>query len=169
MSTWIIGPTKGLLAAAESGDLPPIFRKVNHNGVPIALLFAQAIIVTVLAFLFLFMPTVSSGFWILSVLVAELYLIMYLLMFAAAITLRYKKPDVERPYRIPGGKYGIWIVSGLGIIGSLFALIIGFIPPGQIETGSKGFYVTFLIIGTLIGCLAPFIITWFKKPHWEQS
>ena len=58
LSTWIAGPSKGLLAAAQSGDLPPLFRKLNRHGMPVALLIAQAIVVTLFSSVFLFMPTV---------------------------------------------------------------------------------------------------------------
>lgn len=163
VSTWIIGPSKGLLAAAEGGDLPKIFRHTNKHNAPTTLLIAQGAIVTVLSLLFLLMPSVSAGFWILTVLVAQLYLIMYLMMFAAFIYLRYKKPDVHRPYKVPGGTFGLWLVAGAGIIGSFFALLIGYIPPSKIPVGSPTFYVTFLIIGTIVGCLIPFTFYLFKK------
>ena len=117
---------------------------------------AQGIIATLLTFIFLLMPTVSSAFWILTVLVAQLYLIMYLFMFAAVIRLRYTQPEVPRAYKIPGGRIGIWLVAGIGtLIGSLFALLVGYIPPEQIKVGSSRFYVIFLIIGTVIGCIFP--------------
>ena len=168
LSTWIAGPSKGLLAAAQSGDLPPFFRKLNRHGMPINLLIAQAIIVTLFSSAFVFMPTVSSGYWILNATLAQLYLIMYVLMFAAAIRLRYKYPHVPRHYRIPGGNFGMWLVAGLGLIGSLATFGIGFFPPAQITTGSASLYVTFLSISIILACLAPSIILLFKKPHWDR-
>jgi amino acid transporter len=169
LSTWVIGPTKGLLAAARSGDLPPYFRVVNKHGMPVRLLIAQAIFVSVLSLIFVWMPTVSSAFWILSAIVAQLYLLMYILLFAAAIKLRYTRPQVERSYKIPGGKPGIWIISGVGIISSVFTLIIGFFPPSQIETGNILFYVLFLMLAILLACCAPSIILLFQKPHWKKQ
>lgn len=168
MSTWIVGPSKGLLAAAQGGDLPPLLRKINHKGMPVPLLLIQACIVTVLSLLFILMPTVSSAFWILTALVSQVYLIMYILMFSAAIRLRYSKPKVERPYRVPGGKAGMWIVGCIGILSSLFTFSIGFFPPEQITTGSPVFYFSFLIIGILVVCLAPRFILLFKKPSWSR-
>ena len=47
---------------------------------------------------------------------------MYILVFAAAIRLRYTKPAAVRPFTIPGGKAGIWIVAGLGLAGCTFGL-----------------------------------------------
>lgn len=168
VSTWIVGPTKGLLAAAQEGHMPHIFHKVNKSGMPIGLMLFQGLIATVLSFMFVLMPTINAGFWILTVLVAQLYLIMYILMFAAAIRLRYKKPHVVRPFKVPCGKIGMWIVSVVGIIGSLFALLIGYIPPAGMPVRSPAFYIGFLIAGTVIGCIVPFIFLWFKKPSWEK-
>lgn len=165
MSTWTVGPSKGLLAAAHGGDLPPLFKKVNKEGMPFVLLITQACIVTLLSCLFLFMPTVSSVYWILTVLVAQLYIVMYFILFIAAIKLRYSKPKVVRAYKIPGGNLGIWIVSCVGIIGALFAFIIGFLPPAQIATGNATFYVSFLAIGIILTCSAPWLIgSLLKKP-----
>lgn len=167
ISTWIVGPAKGLLAAARNGDLPPVFRMVNRKAVPINLLILQAIIVTFLSLIFICMPNVSSAFWILTVIVAQLYLIMYILLFASAIKLRYTKPHIERPYLIPGGKVGIWFIGSLGILSSFFAITIGFFPPLQIETGSLLFYESFLVLGIFIGCLTPSLILRFQKPNWK--
>lgn len=168
LSTWIVGPTKGLLAAAIAGDLPPFFRVVNKNGMPIRLLLVQALIVTLLSLVFLWMPSVSSAFWILSAMVSQLYLVMYLLLFAAAIKLRYKRPHVQRDYKVPGGKGGMWFVAGLGILSSIFAMIVGFFPPSQIQTGAITWYITFLLGGTLLICCTPSLILLFQKPSWKK-
>ena len=40
---------------------------------------------------------------------------MYIMIFASAIKLRYTQPDTPRAYKIPGGNYGMWIVAGMGI------------------------------------------------------
>lgn len=168
VSTWIIGPAKGLLAAAEDGNLPPIFQGTNKKNAPSSLMIFQGIITTIFTLIFLLMPTVSSGFWILTVLVAQLYLLMYILVFAAALRLRYKKPDVHRSFRVPGNNFGMWIVCGVGIIGAVFALLIGYVPPAQINVGNRFFYIGFLLGGTLIGFLGPLVIFLFKKPSWHK-
>lgn len=168
LSTWVAGPSKGLLGAAQSGDLPPFFRKLNAHGMPVVLLLTQGVIVTLFSIIFVVMPTVSSAYWILNAMVAQLYLLMYVLMFAAAIRLRYLKPSVERAYRVPGGKIGMWVVAGLGILGSSATFIIGFFPPAQIATGSTQFYVLFLLLAILAASFAPSIILLFKKPSWSR-
>ncbi len=168
VNAWIIGPIKGLYATTSHGELPPLFQKVNKKGVPTNLLLFQAIIVTFSSFVFLQMPTISSSYWILSALSAQSYLIMYILMFISALKLRYTQPKVPRPYQVPYGKRGIWIAVILGIASSLFAITIGFVPPGQLKTGSLFFYELFLIAGLLIMCGIPLVIHKFKKPSWKK-
>jgi len=169
VSAWIVGPSKGLFATAKEGDLPPFFQRVNKNGVPINLLAVQGCIVTILSLIFLLMPDVSSSYWLLSVLTVQLYLIMYILLYSAAIKLRYSKPNVQRAYKIPGGNWGMWIVAGVGILGALFAIFIGFFPPAQLQSESILFYGLFLALGILVMFGVPLVIYQFRKPHWQVT
>ena len=66
-----------------AGYLPPCFQKTNSNGVQRNILLVQGGIVTLLSLLFVIMPSVQSFYQILSQLTILLYLIMYMLMFAA--------------------------------------------------------------------------------------
>lgn len=168
VSTWIIGPTKGLLAAGQEGNLPPWLHKTNKHNAPVPLLISQGVIATILCLMFVLMPTISSGFWILTVLVAQLYLLMYILVFAAALKLRYSHPHVERHYRVPGGSFGLWVTCGIGILGSVFALLIGYLPPTQLGIVNKPLYMGFLICGTILGVIVPFLILLFKRPTWSK-
>lgn len=169
INSWMISPVKGLHATAAHGNLPPFLQYTNSKGTPTHLLLFQAIIVTITSFVFHFMPTVSSSFWILTVLSAQSYLIMYIFMFISAIRLRYTKPHVPRVYKIPYPHKGIWAASILGIIGSCFAICIGFIPPKTLDIGSYKFYVSFLIIGLFIMCALPLIFYKMRKPHWAMK
>ncbi|HEX2580340.1 MAG TPA: amino acid permease [Rhabdochlamydiaceae bacterium] len=169
VNAWIIGPVKGLYATSIHGNLPPVFQKQNKKGVPVNLLLFQAIIVTLSAFIFLHMPTVSASFWILTALSAQSYLVMYILMFVSAIKLRYSKPNVVREYRVPYKMPGMWITAGLGILSSSFAIFMSFFPPSQLETGSLLFYELFLIIGLFIMCGIPLIIYQFRQPSWIRD
>ena len=134
------------------------------------ILYVQGGVVTVLAFLMVLMPSVQSFYQILSQLTCILYLIAYLLMFAAAIRLRYNMKDAPRPYRI--GKKGngrMWLIGGIGFLGSLAAFIFSFFPPGQIDMGSDAVWFTVLIAGMVIFVVLPFIILKFKKPSWNST
>ena len=116
--TWVAGPSKGIFAVGKAGYLPPFFQKANKNGVQRNILLIQGGVVTLLALLFVVMPSVQSFYQILSQLTVLLYLIMYMLMFSAAIVLRYKMKDLARPFRLGKGNGLMWL---LGCMGSAFA------------------------------------------------
>lgn len=157
VSNWIIAPTKGLLVAAKDGNLPPLFQKENHHGAPVVMLLAQALIVTVLSSLFLFMPSVNGSYWLLTALAAQLYMLMYLLMFAAAIKLRLNYPSNRGTFQIPGGMTGLICVTSVGMIGALTTLVVSFMPPAGIQVGSIVQYELTLVGGLVLMSLPPFI------------
>ena len=168
--TWVSGPSKGLFAVGKAGYLPPIFQKENKIGVQKNILLLQGAAVTLLSLLFVVMPSVQSFYQILSQLTVLLYLIMYLLMFAAAIYLRYSMKKSERPFRI--GKSGnalMWVVAGMGFLGSLLAFVLSFIPPAQIAIGSNAVWYAVLTIGCIVVVIAPFIIYAARKPGWVDK
>ncbi|MGL6030270.1 MAG: amino acid permease [Legionella sp.] len=162
VSNWIIAPTKGLLVAAEDGNLPVAFQRTNSKGAPVLMLYTQAIIVTLLSTLFLFMPSVNGSYWLLTALAAQLYMLMYLIMFIAAIKLRLSEPNHPRPFKIPGGLAGMLFVAGVGIIGVLTTLAVSFIPPDGINVGNTMRYELTLIIGLIVMCAPPLISSWLK-------
>ena len=166
--TWVAGPSKGIFTVGKAGYLPPFFQKSNEHGVQRNILLVQGGIVTLLSLLFVVMPSVQSFYQILSQLTILLYLIMYMLMFAAAIVLRYKMKDSPRPFRLGKGNGLMWILAGVGFAGSLLAFALSFIPPGQIATGSNTVWYTVLIAGCIIMVVIPFIIYAMRKPSWRD-
>ena len=167
--TWVAGPSKGIFTVGKAGYLPPFFQKTNKIGVQKNILFVQGGVVTILALLFVVMPSVQSFYQILSQLTVLLYLIMYLLMFSGAIVLRYKMKKANRPFAI-GRKsnVGIWIIAGLGFCGALLAFVLSFIPPSQINVGSNTVWFAVLIIGCIVVVATPFIIYSLRKPSWKD-
>ena len=156
--TWVLGPSKGVLEVAREGYLPKYWQYRNKYGMPTRILIIQGVISSLLALVVLFMPTISGAFWIMSALTAQLYMIMYLFMFAAAIKLRYSQPDKARPYRVPGGKPGMWIISGVAFLTALFAIIVGFIPTSGVRAAGTEhvvLYVGFLFFGSLFFMAVP--------------
>lgn len=162
--TWIAGPNTGVLAIAKAGYLPRWFQKTNKYGMGISLMLVQAVIVTILSITFVIMPSVQAAFQILSQLTVLLYLIMYILMFAGGIYLRRAQPDIKRPYKVSG----MYFWGGLGLLGSLLAFFLSFIPPSQISIGSPTTYVLFLIGLVILFVVIPLIIFACRKPSWKD-
>jgi putative glutamate/gamma-aminobutyrate antiporter len=163
------GPSTGLLAVGKDGYLPKALQRANGNGVSIPILLIQGGIVTFLCLIFLVMPSVQSVFQILSQISNIMFLTYYIVMFTAAISLRYTQPNVTRPFRIPGGNVGMWIVGLVGLAGALISGGLSFVPPNQIGTGSPAIYVGILVVGTAVEVAIPFIIFAFRKPTWKDS
>lgn len=167
-STWITGPARGIEAPASDGYIPPILARTNQSGAPCGALFIQAAAVTLVTLFFLFMPSVNSAMWLLIALLVQVYILMYFLMFAAAIRLRYTRPDVKRSYQIPGGKPGIWLVAGIGFLSCFFTFLTGFWPKAGIDTTGKIIlYEVFLIGGMVTVCAPAFIFYAVHKPEWK--
>lgn len=166
MLTWLAGPSKGLLLISrEEGYLPPWLQRRNKQGVQQNILVAQGAVTTVIALLYAFIPDVSSTYWIFSVITTQVYLIMYLLMFVAAVRLRRKEPDHPRGYRAPM----LVGLCGIGFAASLAALLVGFIPPSQFGSGNAGMYILIVAGGALgLGLVVPYLFYRFRKPAWRQ-
>lgn len=165
VSAWIIGPTKGLLVSARDGSLPPRFARVNKYGAPVTILVTQALIFTALSSIFIMIDSINAAYWMLSDLSAQMALLVYIIMFSAAIKLRYSKPDHPRGYTIPGGNIVMWIVSGTGIICCIAAMLIGFVPPSQIPIGNVYLFESFLVGGLVLFVLIPWL---FSKKHDDE-
>jgi putative glutamate/gamma-aminobutyrate antiporter len=167
MLTWLSGPSKGLLLIARrEGYLPPFFQQQNSNEVAVNILVVQGAITTVIALLYALVPSVSSAYWILSVMTTQVYLVVYLLMFVAAVQLRRKQPDVERGYTAPA----LMFMCVMGFLASAAAILIGFVPPSQFENGSDAAYVGLILAGTvLLGLLPPWLFLRLRKPSWAQA
>lgn len=166
LNAWAIAGVKGLFVTIEHGCLPPIFHKLNKKHVPVNLLLFQGFIVTITAFAFLYLPSVNISYWILSALSAQMYLVMYIFLFIAGVVLRFRKPHTPRPYKIPFGNTGIWVVAIFGILACLFALTVSFIPPFTFDIKSISQYETVLIAGFIISIAIPLLIFAFRKPDW---
>ena len=166
--TWVAGPSKGIFTVGKAGYLPPFFQRTNSRGVQRNILLVQGCIVTLLSLLFVVMPSVQSFYQILSQLTILLYLIMYMLMFAAAIVLRYKMKDAPRPFRLGKGNALMWIIGMVGFAGSLLAFVLSFIPPGQIAVGSSAVWYSVLIAGCIVMVVIPYIIYAMRKPSWRD-
>lgn len=163
INTWTVGPAKGLLVTAQDGFLPPALKKVNKNGAPTGMLIFQGVVGTLLSLVFLLMDSHSAAYWVLTALAAQFTVVQYALVFAANLTLRYTQPHTKRPYKVPGGKFGIWLITCIGILSCFFGFWIVFIPPAQLDTGDRCTYQLMLGISFAILALLPVIMAIHRR------
>ncbi len=69
---------------------------------------------------------------------------------------------------MPGGKLGEAIVTGIGILGAVVAMILSFIPPSQINTGSPVVYVLIILIGAAVFFCVPLVVYGCRRPDWRD-
>jgi amino acid transporter len=169
INTWVIGPAKGMQAAAQSGELPKWFAKKNKHGVPTSILLVQGIIGTILSAAYIYMPSVNSAYWLLSDLTAEFTLLMWLLLFTSALVLHYKYSHTKREFRVPGGKFGIWTACILGNLTSFTILVLSYIPPiNVIQEHAVTKYESILFGGLVIFLILPIIYTYCRHKKSSQ-
>ncbi|NGX48791.1 MAG: Glutamate/gamma-aminobutyrate antiporter [Candidatus Anoxychlamydiales bacterium] len=167
-STWLAGPVKGLLETAKEGELPPFFQKVNKNNMPSNLMLIQAIVISISSSTFLLISTsINMSFWISVALSMMIYVSMYFLMILSCLYLRYKKPDIQRVYKIPFKNFGLWFVTIIGMMTMVFAFVMALIPPSQLEKEGSLKYFLILIISIAVIYIIPFFIHSLKKDSWN--
>jgi glutamate:GABA antiporter len=165
MITWLDGPSEGLLLIGrQQGFLPPYFQKVNGRGIEVRILTAQGAVITIIALLYAFIPSVSHAYWIFAAMATQVYLIMYVLMFIAAVRLRRSQPDRPRGYRAPA----LGLLCVVGAVSSAAALVIGFVPPAQFGHSNPLTYAVLILAGVLaIGVLPPVLLDRLRRPGWK--
>jgi len=167
MLAWLDGPSEGLLKIGrQQGFLPPYFQRVNGQRIEVRILAAEGVVITAIALLYAFIPSVSHAYWIFAVMATQVYMIMYVLMFIAAIRLRRSHPDRARGYRAPA--LGLLCLIGIGSAAA--ALVIGFVPPSQFGHSDPLVYAILILAGILtIGILPPLLMDRLRRPQWKAT
>lgn len=164
MINWIISPAKGLMKAAEHGFLPLWMAHRNQHDVPHRILLLQAVLVTLFSTMFLLLPSINAIYWLFTDLSTEMYIVMYVFMFLAAI--KQKEQFAHRPrfFTIPGGRIGYHGVCILGLIGCGITLVVGFIPPVEaVQLGERHLFRLIFSTGIVLMLLPAVLIYWHKK------
>lgn len=163
VSLFFISLSKGIQASVTDGLLPKFFQKENSRGIPTRIVCTMALITLTVTLLFLVLPTVSEAYWIIEAVVILGSSLRYLLVFPAAIVLRYKKKNVKRKIKVPGKQWGIWVFSGLAFLMTAFADIMTFVPPDQFRVGRHWVFEMFLLVGVAIFIFVPMLSAWYCR------
>ncbi len=164
MINWIISPAKGLLLAADQGFLPPWLYRLNKQGVASRVLLLQAGLVTILCGGFFLLPSINSIYWLFTALSTELYLVMYVFLFLAAIHLKNKFKNHPRHFSVPGGKIGYYLTCALGLAGCTMSLVVGFFPPEEsLNMGGAARFRLIFVAGILLMMLPAGLLYLYKQ------
>jgi amino acid transporter len=105
------------LAMAQDGMLPGVFGRLHPR--------TRAPWVAILACAIGWALCLGLGFERLVTIDILLYGLSLLLEFAALIALRYREPGLARPFRVPGGIWGAWLVGVCPLLLLGFAALHG--------------------------------------------
>lgn len=170
LSAWVLGPSKSMIKVADDGNLPPFFQKRTSKGIPITFVLIQAIVISLVSVLYIVVPDVNSAFLIITITTTILYCIVYVLIALSAVRLRYKMPDIERPFRLGSKGNGLmWFVSLLTLFSIAITLIVSLIPPSILAPNQTMGYIIYQVTATVVMVGIALIIYKFKKPSWKKS
>ncbi len=162
LSAWISGPSRSLLHSAREGVLPAVFAKTNKHDLPVPLLLLQAVLVTAIALVFVFVPGTNSVFDAILTMAVALYVIVYVLILIAGV--RYRKKNAEGgAFRIPGGKVGAWVFTLMGFTGMAVVFGASLIPPAALEVGLRLPYPFIILLGTVLFTGLPLLFYQWRK------
>jgi amino acid transporter len=164
LSAWAVGPALGMQAVAAEGGLSAWWARTNRRGAPVGVLIIQAVLGTLLSLMLLFVDSINTYYWMLTALVAQTFLVMYLLMYASVLHLRRTQPDAVRPFRIPGGQVGLYGIVGVGIVGAVFTFLLGFVPASHLSVEATLLYVLIMVGGITAICVTPFLLHRDRPP-----
>jgi len=163
MSVYLISLAKGIQAAAKDKLLPAPFAKENKRGIPTLIIVTLAGLSMFITLAFILLPSVHEAYWLIEAVVVVGSGFRYLIVFPAAIKLRYTHPDAKRIIKIPGGKIGVWVISLLPFSMVLFGSVMVFIPPPQFSTGSHWVYDLILALGSSIFIIVPLAVGYYSR------
>ena len=165
--TNMAGPSFMLGQAGGSGFLPHWFQEKNKHEMPAHLMYTQIAGMTIIAYLVKLLPNVEGFVIMLTQTITVLYLFYYILMFTTFLKLRYDQPNRPRAFKVPGGKFGAWFVAGLGLLSSIFGIILAIYPPAQVkaEVGSPVVYISVILILVAVILGICFVMYQLSKHH----
>ncbi|MCW7554071.1 APC family permease [Endozoicomonas gorgoniicola] len=169
VNNWIPAPTRGLLVAGRDGILPVFWQQENKYAAHHRILLFQGLLFSAISTLYLFHDNVQTVFWLMNIIPTMLYVVMYLLMFAAAVRLRYTRSEVSRQYKVPLGNTGIWGLAIIGSVAGVVAIVFGFIPPAVVPESGRLNYV--LVVATVFAAFTvlPFFLFKLQRPQWRAA
>jgi amino acid transporter len=156
MVTWTIGANRSVSEAADRGDLPKVFGTLHptHRTPASAAIITGVASTTVIVLYGLLAASAEDLFWTLFAFSSIVFLLPYLLMFAAFLVLRRTDADHPRPYRVPGGNGMARVLVALCIGFILQAIVLFIWVPGEFDATQAlavgGGVVATIVVGEVL-------------------
>jgi glutamate:GABA antiporter len=125
-ATWIMGADRTEAVASFDGGGPRVLGRFSARfGTPVAMNLLSGVVATVLMVAAFQITGGNADKYFAAVLglTISTTTISYVFIFPALIKLRYSRPEVERPYRVPGATAGAWLCSVVPTFWALLATV----------------------------------------------
>jgi amino acid transporter len=139
--TWIIGADRTYAISALDRTAPLLLGRFSGRyGTPIAVNIMTGIVASIAMAAAIIVTAANGGatpalFTIVLGFTISVSTLCYALIFPAYLILRYKYPNVPRPYKVPGGMVGAWIVTAFPFLYVAIATVFILVP---IDISSSG-------------------------------
>jgi len=152
--SWALGVNYVASHAAEQGSMPGAFAKRNKEGAPIGSSIIIGIIASLMVIVVPFIPNpdIFWGFFALQIITL---FFAYLLMFPAFAKLRRVDPDVERPFKTPGGPVMINLIAYVPLALLIVSAIFSMVYP---LADGTWYFDTMIVVGTIAAVLVGEVI-----------
>lgn len=156
--TWIIGADRTYAIASLDRTGPSFLGRFSGKyGTPVAVNTMSGIVASIMMAAAILIdsfgsPTLAGLFSIVLGFTISTTTLSYLFIFPSFLRLRYKYPQVHRPYKVPGGILGAWIVTILpltfAVIASVFILWPSSVPTGISRSTYE--WTQFAVLGLIV-------------------
>lgn len=160
MISWTLGGVEVLDEAEFTKHSKILGHRHAKYDTPDYSYYLMGVISTVLILLnFGLGESANEAFWTILSFSFLVFFLPYLWLFPAAVKLRITDPDTPRPYKVPGGMFGLCLAAGLGFAFIALGCFLLFFT-GE---GFDPLYHGTLIIGT--GLTTAFGVQLYRKSH----
>ncbi|GCE24040.1 hypothetical protein KDK_78400 [Dictyobacter kobayashii] len=128
-STWMVSANRAYAIAAKDHVAPQSLARFNpRTNAPSTAIIVSGLIATCAMILAVLINSFGAGtlqslFTLVLGFTVSVNTLAYLFIFPDLLLLRYKQPAANRPYRVPGGVVGAWLVS---ILSMFYTIIVSY-------------------------------------------
>lgn len=125
--SWSLGVNYVTMYAANQGSLPEFLGRSSKDGMPMGANIANGIIASLMVLVAPMIPS-QDIFWSFFALNMVMLLASYIVIFPAFLKLRKIDPDVERPFKIQGGRTKLLWMTYVPMTLLLISIIFSIVP-----------------------------------------
>ncbi len=137
-ASWVAGAARVPFAAGVDRAMPAALGRLHPRyKTPYVALIVQGLAATAILLVSVFLSftsqktSIQDAYDIMVNLTILIYFVPYVYLFLAFVRLRAEAPARRAPgeIRAPGGRPGLWLLAGTGIVATTISIVLTFIPP----------------------------------------